>query len=270
MLLRSRREPCGIRLGSLVSALLLTAVLSAPAAPVDYPRGPTVVALQDPPAYPDGEHVANGCYVSTIAFLARFQAEFPDERGVPLVMYLRNAKGVRWSHTIAVISWRGKWWGRDEYYGVFALDRSVGAYPEPEQLANWAANALQKHSARLIRARITNRQPAPPTEMSAEERTREVAAVARMVPVRASVFWVKCGRQELPVVFFRPSDHQIAVYEPLHGTAVAECAFPDNAKVVAAVAVRLGYRVDGVRAEPVGGRGILLAPVRGRLSVASN
>ncbi len=84
--------------------------------------------------------MANGCYVSTIAFLARFQAEFPGERGVPLVMVRRNANTVRWSHTIALVSWRGEWWGRDEYYGVFALDREVGAYPDPDQLADRAAN----------------------------------------------------------------------------------------------------------------------------------
>ncbi len=106
--------------------------------------------------------------------------------------------------------------------------------------------------------------------MSPAERSRAVAVVARMVPGRASVFWVKCGRRELPVVFFRPSDREIADYEPLHGTAVAECACPDNTKVVAAVAIRLGYHVDAVRAGSTGSRGTLLASVRGRASYASN
>ncbi len=255
------RGLCGVRLGSLVFALLLTATLTTPAA-----RG---AALEDPPVYPDDDHVTNGCYVSAIAFLARFQAEFPNERGKPAVITLRNAEGARRAHTVALITWQGEWWGRDEYFGVFALGRSVAANPDPEQLAGRAETMLAKHATKLIRAARAGRPSAPAAEMSSAQRMREVAAVARMVPVQTTVFWVKCGKSELPVVFFRPGDRQIAVYDPLHGTSVAECASRDDAKIVAAVASRLGYRVDGVNANLTSPVGTLVASVTPPL-VAAN
>ncbi len=250
---QARRELSGTRLGSVVFALLLTATLTAPAA--------QAAALEDPPAYPDQEHVANGCYVSTFNFLARFRAEFPGERGGPALVTLRNADGTRRSHTIALVSWQGEWWGRDEFFGVFALERSVAAHPDPEELAGRAGAMLEKQAAKLIRAAKASRPSAPAAEMPSEQRIREVTTAVRMVPARATVFWVKSGRSEVPVAFFRPTDRQIAVYDPLRGTSLAECACPDDAKVVAAVATRLGYRVDGVRAELVSPTGPLVASV---------
>ncbi len=247
---QAHRGLCGARLGSLIFALLLTATLSAPAA-----------GLQDPPAYPDGEHVSNGCYVSTFNFLARFRAEFPEERGEPAIVTLRNADGSRRPHTVALVSWQGEWWGRDEYFGVFPLGRSVAAHPNPEELAGRAGAMLEKHAAKLVRSRMASRPPTPATEMAAEQRVREVTAAARMIPARATVFWVKSGKSEVPVAFFRPTDRQIAVYDPLRGTSLAECACPDDAKVVAAVASRLGYRVDGVRADLASPIGTVVAAV---------
>jgi hypothetical protein len=63
------------------------------------------------------------------------------------------------------------------------------------------------------------------------------------------------------VVFFRPSAGEIAVYDPSFGTGSAHCASTDDAKVVALVAQRLGYRADNVRAE--------LAPLTGALVASS-
>ena len=64
-----------------------------------------------------------------------------------------------------------------------------------------------------------------------------------------TIYWVRDGKREIPLVFFRPAPGQIAVYDPAFGTGVAKCSQPDDAKVVAAVASRMGYRADVVRAE---------------------
>ena len=54
------------------------------------------------PAYPESEHVYFGCHISTVAYLARFSAEHPAERGRPAVLMMDNADGVRRPHTIAL------------------------------------------------------------------------------------------------------------------------------------------------------------------------
>src|SRR5690349_17649388 len=61
-----------------------------------------------PPAFPDAQHVLNGCYISTLAYVTRFRAAFPSERAQPLTVELKQFHG---RHTIAVMTWRGAWWG---------------------------------------------------------------------------------------------------------------------------------------------------------------
>jgi|GEM_PF-2566821 hypothetical protein len=258
-ILQTRRAIHGTRLGSLVFALLLIATLTVPGVRAADLRPEASVTPQVPPAYPDRTHVTNGCHISTITFLDRFLAEFPDEQGEPLVITMLNADGVRRSHTIALISWQGQWWCRDESFGVFALGCPVEAQPDRRRLNTKAETMLEKHAKMLIRAAMATPQPAPPTEMSSEQRIREVAVAARMIPFPTTIFWVKCGSRELPVAFFRPTARQIAVYEPLHGTCLAECSSRDDAKVVSLVASRLGYHVDAIHAEHTSPRGTLVA-----------
>lgn len=198
-----------------------------------------------PPAFPDTAHVPEGCLISTLAYLARFQLSFPDETGQPLTVAL---PGRDLPHTIALVSWRGQWWARDEYSGAFALRLPVRGAPDTERLRTAAEASLQRLSVRQLRfGRI-----APQTErsrtLSTARRCQAVATAADLLPCTSRLFWVRSDGTELPFLFFEPTAGHIAVYDPASGTATAECAASDPQKIVSLVATRLGYMVEAVRA----------------------
>lgn len=60
---------------------------------------------------------------------------------------------------------------------------------------------------------------------------------------------MRCGRTEIPFLFFRPAEGIIAVYDPAIGTVTSECNVAAPAEVVALVAARLRYAVKTVRTE---------------------
>jgi hypothetical protein len=206
-------------------------------------------AVVAPPPYPDATHVYNGCHLSTLAYLAKFNAEFPAEQGQPIVVQLLNADGCTRSHTMSLITWQGDWWIRDEYYGVFSLNCTVKAVSDLSQLQSLAERIYARHAAEMSRRSDAPHVPVVPSRLSVEQRIHDVRLAADKVPMAHSIYWVKDGRREIPLVFFRPAPGQIAVYDPAFGTGVAQCSQPDDAKVVAAVATRMGYRADQVRAE---------------------
>ena len=241
-----------------LAALALALVLAAPARALE--ASPAVESA--PPALPDSLHVPNGCHLSTLAYLTRFLAQYPQEAGEALVIEMHNDAGVRWNHTIAVISWHGQTWCRDEYFGVFALDCRYSQKPVASRLALKAEAALSRHSRSQLRSGAVSPLTPPPTDLSAQQRAADVETAASKVPFPATVFWVKSGQHEVPVAFFRPNSSQIAVYEPLHGTCLAECACRDDAKVVSLVAARLGLRPDSVRAELPAAHAVLVAAAR--------
>ena len=91
-----------------------------------------------PPVFADAAHVANGCYISAVAYLAKFSTAFPAERGEPAAFVLPSAGGSNQPHTLAIVSWRGEWWARDEYFGVVPLGfSSAGSWPIRVQLLSW-------------------------------------------------------------------------------------------------------------------------------------
>jgi hypothetical protein len=209
-----------------------------------------------PPDFPDAVHVENGCYVSATAYLAKFSAAFPAEHALTLTVQPRNYGE---PHTLALVSWQSRWWGRDEYGGVFEVGRAVGDGRLTESLRLAAETALGRRAARLAKSGRIAIAPATPANLSAARRAHEVATATALLPVRAEPFLVRSGDREIPFLFFRPAAGKIAVYEPVSGTATAETAMTDPAKVVAAVATRLGYRVDSVRPDLSGLRGALVA-----------
>ncbi len=206
-------------------------------------------AVVTPPHYPDATHVYNGCHLSTLAYLAKFNAEFPAEQGQPIVVQLLNADGYTRSHTMSLISWHGDWWIRDEYYGVFSLNCTTKAVSDLAQLQALAERIYARHAAEMSRRSDAPHVPVVPSRLSVEQRIHDVRLAADKVPMAHTIYWVKDGKREVPLVFFRPAPGQIAVYDPAFGTGVAQCSQPDDAKVVAAVASRMGYRADQVRAE---------------------
>jgi hypothetical protein len=212
-----------------------------------------------PPHYPDAAHVFNGCHLSTLAFLARFSAEFPLEQGHALVVRMRNADGTDKSHTLAVVSWRGAWWCRDEFFGVFPLGCPASAHPDLTRIVTRVEPLLEKHAqVHMRKSGVPKPSPAPAT-LSPEQRLHEVETAAEVIPFPHTIFWVRDHTREVPLVLFRPASDQIAVYDPAHGTGVAECSIRDDAKVISLVAARLGYRVDAVRPDFSRAGGALLA-----------
>ncbi len=119
-----------------------------------------------PPAFPDAGHVPNGCYLSTAAYLARFAAAFPAERATNVAIAPRGFGGL---HTIALLTWRGEWWGRDEYFGVFRLGRAVAGNPDPVALARCAERLLAKHALNEVKAGRGDYAPATPDTLPARE-----------------------------------------------------------------------------------------------------
>jgi hypothetical protein len=217
------------------------------------------VTLSAPPAYPDIIHVLNGCHLSTIRFLSRYLAEFPAERGETVVVNMRNANGSIQAHTIALISWQGEVWGRDEYYGVFPLGCPSAPPTHLERLSGRAERMLEEHAQTMVRTGQASARGEPPTHLSPDQTLQDVTAATRLIPFTSSVFWVRCGSRERPMAFFRPGDKRIAVYDPEHGTSTAECACPDDAKVVLLVAARLGYAATSVRTDRTSSQPILMA-----------
>jgi hypothetical protein len=203
-----------------------------------------------PPDFPDALHVVNGCYLSSLAYLARFTALYPDERGEVIAINARLANEPRKFHSIAIMSWRGHWWGRDEYFGVFPVRLPVSPGITAERLQHRARSACENHAKALLSNRLIQVPAAPPRTLSPALRAANVEAAAEIIRLPSQVFHVRSGREVFPVLFFRPAPGCIAVYDPLKGTASAECDTTDDAVVVAAVVRRVGYRVDAVETPP--------------------
>jgi hypothetical protein len=122
-----------------------------------------------------------------------------------------------------------------------------------------AFSALERHARHNPHSANGTPMVPPPDTLSNQERIDDVTAATRTVPFSTTIFWVRSGNHEVPVAFFRPSATQIAVYEPLHGTCLAECASRDDVKIVSLVATRIGLRADSVRADLPAPQGTLVA-----------
>ncbi len=231
--------------GPLALALMLTTTF-----PLSHARADEAPAT--PPSFPDAAHVVNGCYISSAAYLAKFLAAFPAEKAQPLDVTMRNRDGRTRPHTIVLLTWRGEWWGRDEHFGVFTLRRLVGDGKVSERVRQTAEGRLEEHAHRLVAAGRGERALVTPERMNASERAAAVATARELVPVATKIFWADCGREEIPLLFFRPAAGAIAVYDAVHGTARAECGMTDDAAIVALAAKMLGYKVATVRAGFIG------------------
>jgi hypothetical protein len=202
-----------------------------------------------PPHFPDALHVFNGCHLSTLAYLARFRAEFAGEQAVPFIVPLANLDGVTRSHTIAMVSWRGVWWCRDEYFGVFPIGCRVEPVMNRRRLEDRLKRTLPVYARAALQAPGKPRPPVVPAHLSAELRLREVVTATKILSGAGAIFWIQSGAERIPVVFFRAGGRAIGVYDPARGTCAAETDSPNDAAIVAAAARQVGYRVDSVGAE---------------------
>jgi hypothetical protein len=208
-------------------------------------------------------HVANGCYVSAAAYIARFTAAYPAERSEPAAVVLPNADGSSKPHTVAIVSWHGAWWARDEYYGTVDL-RSPSARP-------WDPVTVTRRLERAFRHRAAGQPPRQPDRVPdgadpQEWRLGQIEAARMLLPVDGRIIWLRSGFEDLPFLFFRRAgEGGFAVYDPGFGTvqAVSRVSEPDT--LVAAVAERLGYpaaapEVPDVRVAMAGSGGRTRSP----------
>ena len=177
---RSFRASIGALLGRL--ALAIAAAVAVPAARAD-PLPDDSVTLPGPPSYPEDTHVFNGCHLSTIRYLARYLSEFPGESGMPLLIKMRNADGPKRMHTLALVSWKGQAWCRDEYFGVFALGCPYEAQPNLKRLVSKAEILLERHAQTMVRTSGKPLRPNAPEQMSPEQRIRAVKAAVGIIDV---------------------------------------------------------------------------------------
>jgi hypothetical protein len=199
-----------------------------------------------PPAFPDSVHVPNGCFLSTYAYLKRFRAEFPNEHGRELNIVARFADQRDQPHTLALVSWRGSWWLRDEHFGVFALGASAELHADSEELRVRAKSVTEKFSMnQVITGRCEKPKP-PPGGLSPEQRLEHVIDAAEIIAEPSEVFLLQSGAAQLAFLFFRPKPGWIGVYDPVKGTATSECASRNGAAIVRAVAAKLGYAVGDI------------------------
>lgn len=201
-------------------------------------------ALRVPPAYPDKLHVSNGCQLSTVRYLAQFRSEYPGEKGEVLVISLPDTDR---NHAVALITWHGQLWCRDEYLGVFPLECPAEPRPPLKSLADRAESQLRRLAARLIHRNGTPNARPCEGPMSRDQRLAEVVRARLILPFHSTLFWIRNAGLEIPVIFFRLTSDRIAVYDPPNGTCVARCASLDDPKVVSQVAEMLGYAVEGIR-----------------------
>jgi hypothetical protein len=191
-----------------------------------------------PPCYPDPAHVFNGCHLSALRYLNQFAADYPAEQGEPLVVRMRNGDGLIRSHTVALVSWRGQWWCRDEYFGVFPLRTAVAGPAAPDLLRPRAQELLERHASDWNARPDNPRPPLPPPVFDAALRLRQVETAAALTPFPHGIHWV----DGVPLLLIRPSANQIAVYDPANGTGSGVCRSGDDRQIVQFVAHSMGYR----------------------------
>lgn len=239
---------CATSLRSLLCLLVITTVLGHASLCTA-----TTAKESAPPIYPDCAHFHNGCHISAVTYLARFAADFPEERSQPVIAALRNASGVTRPHTVALVTWRGEWLCRDEFHGVFPLHCAASGEPDLQNLPRY----LQAHASFAGRSDQGKRLTEGAT-LPLEQRLRDATDAAEALPLPNTIFWVQEDGIEVPIVFFHPGLGMVAIYDPAHGTAVARCTLTEDVRVAAAIAVRLGYRADGIRADISSARGGLM------------
>jgi hypothetical protein len=141
---------------------------------------------------------------------------------------------------------------------VFALNCATHTGSIPFQIGRRAQEALDRHA--------TRRAGAGEIEFAATRRrvpafqwADEADNAARLLPFATERFWVESEGQKILMLCFHPTPGEIAVYNPATGTTQARCASTDGAEIVAAVAARIGYRVDAVQRETAADPAILMA-----------
>jgi hypothetical protein len=159
-----------------------------------------------PPWLPDSAYVANGCYISATAYVARLIQLDASWRGAPVQVTLPDGS----NHTIArVLSPAGEY-GRDQYIGVFAIEAGDVQASFTTALDAWKRSG-GKHPYR-------HRMPG-----STAQRKQEVQLAKELLPEDGSdVVSVKIPGGTAAILTWRTLQGELAIYEPSFGTALTQ------------------------------------------------
>jgi len=196
-----------------------------------------------PADYPDAAHVPQGCYLSSVGFIARYTADHPSESGEALTVATGSYPG---SHTVALVTYEGTWWVRDEYFGVFSLGARVGQHLSPADLSRRAEWELRQRYFQKSGGRNAIAASVERCVDDAAGRLANIELAQRLLPCASQVVWVNGRAGRHAFLFFSPAPRTVAVYEPSTGTVSAQCASQDALAVVRWVATRQGYGVRSV------------------------
>lgn len=155
-----------------------------------------------PPWWPDEHFVANGCFVSTSAYLHKLRERYP---GVPTrAAHVRLPTGAH--HTIAVVHWHNRNYGRDVFLGVF---RIRGELQDSFDRA-WAAWLSRGGQYGFKEPRVA----------TLAERAQELELAAKILAfAHPTLIHVASKNGLVPLLWWLTPEGDLAVYEPTIGTA---------------------------------------------------
>jgi len=162
-----------------------------------------------PPWLPDDCYVANGCYLSAIAYIAKLQKLHPGVEARPITVRFASGK----LHTVAAVRWENRMFLRDMYIGIAPLgDDSQLSFDTA--LAAWKEKQGQ-HA-------YPERRP-----RSRTERKREVELAAKLIAfIKPQIIVADSPSGRVSVLWWRTAEGKLGLYEPSLGTAVGESSRP--------------------------------------------
>lgn len=157
-----------------------------------------------PPWWPDQIYVANGCFLSASAYLARLKSDHPEVEAMTYTVEIPSCR----QHTIVVLDWNGVKYGRDQYLGVFRIGDTDPQTAFVSTLRRWW--------------QVTKRHPYPERKPgSLKERREEVLLAKRIMSfTKTDLVTVTTRAGTVSVLTWETPTGELAIYEPMLGTAV--------------------------------------------------
>ncbi len=161
-----------------------------------------------PPWWPDKIYAANGCFLSASAYVARLVSTYPAAKASTQTVEIPSCRG----HTIAVVSWNGVKYGRDQYIGVFKIGDGDPQASFEAALRRWRQE------------KRTHPYPERRPHSMAERRAEVLLARSIMAFAKTELLPVNTPTGVVTVLTWRTPTGELAIYEPTLGTAVGSTA----------------------------------------------
>lgn len=185
-----------LRRSQFLSLLVLWMAQAGASAAADWPDAP--------PWWPDQIYAANGCYLSASAYVARLASTYPAADATTYTVEIPSCR----KHTIAVVTWNGVKYGRDQYIGVFKIGDSDPQTSFVATLRRW------------WQAKRTHRYPEKRPSSIAERHAEVLLARQIMSFAKTELVPVITPTGAVTILTWQTTTGELAIYEPMLGTAV--------------------------------------------------